>query len=335
MTDRDRIVSALCAEDGSLRRAGLALVIDHVLAQPLSAWLDADAVTGLLVEALTANNSARVIERHVLPGLGRVRGALRTANETVGGTLPESARAKIEQLVTQRKGPRFAWLGGALDRDKIRALLAPALQEVFVNFGARMPLGGRESGSGSAASAAAGFVGRLGRGTGERLLNLGKSVADGFGVDIEARLREAARDYSQGAVAGLQRAIATRLATPEAATLIEGLQRSVLEHVLATPVSTILDDLDRLPLADAIKLASPILEHDLARGLWRSIVSAEVHAVLELESARTLRELLEEAGLLTGLRSELLERGDGVARTLFASQEFAAWLERVLDEAKR
>ncbi len=332
----DRIKAALSAEDSRLRRAGATLVIDHVLAQPLEQCIDTSTVTQILVQALSRENCVREIERHVVPGLGRVHAALREAGERVGDAVPDDARASLEALVRNPKGPRFAWLAGALDRDKLRTLLAPALQEMLVSFAARVPFAtqgekGDKAGP-SAVGAAAGLLSRVGRGTGERLLNLGKSVADGFGVDLETRLREAARDYSQSATVGLQRAIAARLATPEAETLVSGLAQSVLDHVLRTPMDTILSDLDRLPLAEALRLVPPILEHDLARPLWQAIVRAEVHSFLALEGPRSVRALLEEAGLYEPVRTLLIDRGDSLLAPLFASVEFGAWLDEVLAE---
>jgi hypothetical protein len=333
MDPRTRIVTALVEGDGSLRRAGMELIVDHVLAEPLSTWLDVDSLTRLIVDALSHGNSARTIERHVLPGLARVQAALGASGERVGDAVPEQAHADIDALVTHPGGPRFAWLRGALDRDKLRVLIAPALQEVLVSFAARIPLAGREGGGGGAASIAAGLVGQFGRSTGERLRNLGKSVADGLGVDIEAKLRDAARDASQGAVSVLERAITARMATPEGEKLVAALARSVLEHVLATPISVILEDLDRLPLEAAVRIAAPILEHDVARELWRTIIREEVRAVLVLEGARSVRELLEEAGLLRQVRTLILERADRVAHEFFRSQGFAAWLDRLLTSA--
>lgn len=331
MEPKQRMLAALSAEDGILRRAGLELIVDHVLAQPLSAWLDVDGVTGVLVDALSRDNAARVLERHIVPGLSRVHAALRAANERLGDALPADAQAAIDALVTHPRGPRFGWLRGALDRDKLRALLAPALQEMFVSFAARIPLAGRDGGAaGGAAASVAGLVGSLGRGAGERLRSLGKSVADGLGVDIEAKLRDAARDYSQGAVSGLERAVSARLSTPEGAALVAGLSRSVLQHVLATPLHVILDDLDRLPLADALRVAPPVVAHDLSRELWRAIVREETRAYLALEGQRSLRELLDEAGLLTSIRGLVLTTVEPVARELFASAAFEAWLERLL-----
>ena len=330
MEAHKRIVAALGDGEGNLRRQGMELIVDHVLAQPLATWLDVESLTTLLVDAVSHGNSARTIERHVLPGLTRVRAALGAGQERVGDSVPQSARAQLDALVTHPNGPRFAWLRGALDRDKLRTLIAPALQEVLLSFASRIPLAGRDSGPGGAASIAAGLVGQLGRSTGERLRNLGKSVADGLGVDLEAKLRDAARDASQSAVSGLERAVTARLATPEGQALLAALSRSVLEHVLATPMTTILDDLDRLPLAAAIRLATPILEHNVARELWRAIVRDEVRAVLTLEGERSVRELLEEAGLLAQVRTQILERADAVSREFFRSAAFEAWLERLL-----
>jgi hypothetical protein len=293
----------------------------------LDAWLDAETVTRVLVQALSEQNAERTIGRHVLPGLARVHASLHVAKEHVGDAVPASARTQLDALVTNPRGPRFLWLKGALDRDKLRALITPAIQEMLIGFAGKVAPGGKE-----AVGAAAGVIGMLGRNTGERLLSFGKSVADNLGVDIEGRMREAARDYSQGATAGLQAAIEKRIRSPEASSLIAGLSRGVLEHVLATPMATILDDLDRLPLGDAVKLAAPILEHNLGRELWRNIVESEVRAVLALEGQRTLRELLQEAGLLELLHEKILERGEPVLRQLFASDGFAQWLDRLLKE---
>lgn len=331
MEPRDKIIHALSAEDGTLRRAGIELFVDHVLAQPVSTWADTEALTGLVVQALSQDNAARVIERHVLPGLSRVEQALRSSGERVGDAVPADARSTLSALVTNPTGPRFGWLRGALDRDKLRALIAPALQEMFVSFAARIPLAGRDGGAATTVAAVTGLVGSLGRGATERLRSIGKSVADGLGVDIEAKLREAARDYSQNAVSGLERAITARLSTPEGQALVAGLSQSVLDHVLATPMTTILDDLERLPLAGAVRLAPPILAHDLARELWREIVRAEVQAVLTLEGKRSARELLEEAGLYERVRTLVVDRADPVMRELFAGAAFSAWLGRALE----
>jgi hypothetical protein len=327
---RERIVAKLTSEEGALRRAGIELVWQHALAQPVSELLDPDVITEILARAVVRENGARLLERHVLPGLTRVRDAVAKGEERVGDALPDDVKETLARLIGSPKGPRLGWLRGALDRERLHALIAPAIQEVFLSFVGRITQGGKEGGGGGTTAAAAQLLGRLGRDTGERLRSLGKSVAGGLGVDIEAKLRDAARDYTHAAVSVFDDAIRRRLATEEGQAIIGELARGVFVHVLETPATTIVDDLDRLPLADALGVVPAVLEHDLARALWHGIVREEARAALALEGSRTVRELLDEAKLLDPLHAELVRRADPVVRGLFASASFADWLDTLL-----
>jgi hypothetical protein len=123
----------------------------------------------------------------------------------VGDAVPDAARAEIEAMASNPRGPRFAWLRGAVSPEALRAVVGPVVQEVLVQFAKNLPIAGKAAASASGAgsgsgSVARGLVGRLSRST-EALVNVGKSVADGLGVDLQAKLQDAARDYSQGATA--------------------------------------------------------------------------------------------------------------------------------------
>ncbi len=339
-----RIVRLLSAEVSPLRRDAAELVVDYALDLRLAALIDPNELSALYVAALSSENVARVIERHVLPGIERVRGLLRDAGERVGDAVPEPVLARIEALAAKPDGPRAAWMRGALDPAKLRELLAPALAQTLLEFVRDLPLAGGLADAASAASSggggreartglAAGLVGRLGREVQkntERLVNAGRTVAGGLGVDLERRVQQSARDFSQGAVAGLQRAMRERAASAEGRALLAELSRGVVRHVMATPVETILRDLDQLPLEDAVRLAPATIEHNLARELGRRALEAELRAFLTLEGARSTRELLAEAGLLTRVREQAIERVQTAAAGLFASPAFADWLKRLL-----
>ena len=317
-----RIVRLLSAEASPLRRAAAELVVDYALDLRLAALIDADELSAIYVAALSSENVARVIERHVLPGIARVRGLLRDAGERVGDAVPEPVVARIEALAAKPDGPRAAWMRGALDPTKLRELLAPALAQTLLEFVRDLPLAGgladaAGAGSGGGREArtglAAGLVGRLGREVQkntERLVNAGRTVAGGLGVDLERRVQQSARDFSQGAVAGLQRAMRERAASADGRALLAELSRGVVRHVMATPVETILRDLDQLPLEDAVRLAPATIEHNLARELGRRALETELRAFL--------------APAQPGQAIQ------AVAAGLFASPAFAGWLKRVL-----
>jgi hypothetical protein len=284
----------------------------------------------VLVRAVSTENATRVIETHVLPGVARVRATLAKEGTCVGDVLPADAKKTIDALAGNPKGPRLGWLRGALDRDRLHVLIAPAIQEVFVRFISRIAQPGKESGTGGATAAAAQLLGKHGRDTGDRLRCIGKSVAGGHGVDIEAKLRDAARDYSQGAVSVFDESIRRRIATDEGQAIIGELARGVVAHILTTPVTTIADDLDRLSIADVLRVAPSVIAYAVEHEPVRSIFREEVRAALAIEGTRTFREVLEEAGLLETLHAHLVGRGDPVIRELFASKAFADWVDALL-----
>ncbi|MDD9934983.1 MAG: hypothetical protein OXT09_15335 [Myxococcales bacterium] len=339
---RKRIIETLAGADGAVRRAGAELVVDHVLDLRVTALVDAESLLPIFVQALDGDNVQRAIDRHLLPAIPRVRAQLDDAGEKVGDGLPEAVKERIVELSANPAGPRFRWMRGALDPAKLRDLFAPVVQEILLQFVRSVPGLGGDAGGGEPATAgkpsrgvASGLVGRLGRevskGTG-RLVSVGRSVADGLGVDLEGRLQETARDFSQGAMAGLQRGLRERMQSDQGREILSGLSRSVVDHIMATPVETILKDLDRLPLEAAIALAPDTLRHELGRELVRALLRGEIAAWLELEGARTLGELLEEAGLRAQVRTLAVERGHAAAAELFRSTAFASWLEQLLPD---
>jgi len=332
------IIAALGAEGSPLRRQGAELVVDHVLSLPLGQLVDADFVAPLLIDALSEGNVARAVERHVLPGIERVRRQLDDADEKVGDALPEAVRARIVQLASNPSGPRFRWMRGALDAARVRDLLAPVVQETLLQFVRTVPgMGGASGADGDEGRPrGGGLVGRLGRevqkSTG-RLVSMGRSVADGLGVDLDRRIQDTARDFSQGAMAGLQRGLRERMASDAGRQILEGLSTRVAEHVFATPVEDIMRDLDRLPLVAAVELAPATIAHVLSRELGRAALDGEVRAYFELEGRRSLQELLDEAGLLHEVRAHAIERAEASGQSLFAGELFAGWLAAVLEAA--
>lgn len=330
--DATPLIALLSAEPSPLRTQLAALIVDHLLEQPLGGFVDVAGLTPLVERALCAPNVERAIERHVLPGFRRVVSELERAGERVGDAVPDAARAEIEAMASNPRGPRFAWLRGAVSPDALRAVVGPVVQEVLVQFARNLPIAGKAAASGSGSgsgSVARGLVGRLSRST-EALVNVGKSVADGLGVDLQAKLQDAARDYSQGATAVVQQAIRTRLQQPEGQAAVERIARQVTAHVLGSKVGDIIKDADRLPLERAFRVAPAILAHNVQREQVQRLIASELTAYLALEGQRSLGELLAEYGLRDPVRGWAMTQVDREARGLFAAPAFAQWFTTVL-----
>ena len=125
---------------------------------PLRELASAADLAPIIHAALAHDNSARIADRHVLPGISRVTTLLRDAHERVRDTLSARAEQRLRAIVHGGRGPRFGWLKGAFAPEDVRDLLAPVIQQMLVQFAQRLPLSGLLGGPGG--GAISGLVGR-------------------------------------------------------------------------------------------------------------------------------------------------------------------------------
>lgn len=335
---RTKIQALLAADESPLRRELLELVFDAVTTQRVAGLLRDPGLVPLIYRALTRDNAQRVAERHVLPAIARVDAAFVGKSERIQDALSEQAQRELHDIVASGKGPRFEWLRGAVDPNDIRQLVAPVVQQVLVQFTTRLPIPGfgGAAGGGGGGSGLGGIVGMLGkqvqRGAGQ-LADVGKSMVSGLGGELERRMQQMARDFTQTAITDFRSALAVRLKSDEGRQIVQRIRDRVLEHVLAGKLQEVGPDLRRLPEADIAKLVASVLEH-LPQQVWfRDILEAEVAAVLAEIGERSVAELLAEAGLLTEARALTLSAVSPCIQALASSDAFGAWLGRLLEEA--
>ncbi|HEX3772044.1 MAG TPA: hypothetical protein VHV30_14310, partial [Polyangiaceae bacterium] len=135
---RARIQVLLAAEASPLREELLRIGFDALAAQPLATLLGHADLIDLILQGLTLENATRATDRHVLPAVARVQERLGKAPETVGDLLSEDATATLRALVASGRGPRFAWLKGAIDPADLQKLIGPIVQQVLTSFVAKM-----------------------------------------------------------------------------------------------------------------------------------------------------------------------------------------------------
>jgi hypothetical protein len=334
---RHRILEALTADVSPLREEAVTLLVDHVLGRKLQELADFEEVATLVVRALTEENLARVITRHVAPGFQRYLDRAVLSGEPVGALVPDPARDGIRDIVRKSGLPRGAWTAGLVDPALIRKLFAPVWVQLLLAFGSRLPLPGMGTASGAAAAAARGMGGIAGRLTrsvqerAEKIADAGRSVMGGLGAGVEKRIQSAARDFSDGAADIFRDALGDRLKSPEGRELVEQIAGQVVDHVMITKIADIQKDLDAIDVAGIFDVVPKIVAHAAPRAFVRNLVTAEVREYLELEGNRTLSDVLAELGVLSEVREMILRRSGSVARTLFASPEFGEFLGRLLD----
>lgn len=339
-TQREKIQELLCADPSSHRDELLRIGFDALAAVPLQKLATAASLAPLIYSALAHDNAARIGTRHVVPGIARVGAGLREAEERVGDTLSARAEARLRAIVHSGQAPRFAWLKGAFAPEDVRDLLAPVIQQMLIQFATKLPLSGLlagAAGAGGGGGAISGLVGRIGKQVQKsagQVAEVGKSVMSGLSIDLDRRLQGVARDFSQTASAEFRVALAARLRTPEGAAIAQRMRDRALEHVLATPLDAVMQDALRLPLPEVAALTHEILDHLRDQPLFRSLLEQEIAATIEAFEGRSLADLLSEAGLLDEARALASTAVAPGLRALVASEPFAAWLDKLLDETR-
>ena len=98
LANRDRIVAVLSAEASPMRDELVALGVNHVLSQKLEDLVDVREAGNIVLAALTNENVARAVSRHIAPGFRRYLATVATTKDTVGTLVPTEARLEIHAI---------------------------------------------------------------------------------------------------------------------------------------------------------------------------------------------------------------------------------------------
>jgi len=335
-------LQALLSADDSPARAELTwMAFDSLASQPVSLLFGDAELLPIVLSALTRENASRVAERHVLPATHRALERLAAAEQKLRDLLPEPARAELVRIIATGKGPRFGWLKGALDPADLRELFAPVLQQMLVQFAAKMPIpgiGGAGSQPGPAAGALGGLVGMIGKQvqkSASQFAEVGKSVMGGLGGELERRMQALARDFSHTAMGELRAALEDRVKSPEGQAILMRMRDRAIEHVLDARLSDVTRDMLHLPIDELATLSPDVVVHQRQDKLLSALLQSELDAALAVVGQHSLLELLSEYGLYESARDLTLRVVDPGAKALFASDRFGAWLSRLLDTAAK
>ena len=298
--------------DQSLRRDGVAIVIDALLRQSVRDLVDPAVFVDVVSRAAEASFLERLLLDHIEPGVARVLD--RVEGTTVGALLPEGEDEAIEALLVEAATPTFDWMVGAVDPALFRRLFAPVWQDVLLRFVRKLPgLGGGLAGALTKMGDSA--IGRFGRGVSGK---------------VEAQLESLTRDFAEGLTHQVRLAITQRLESDEGKTIDAEIRRQIHARILATDAAVILRDLDRLPRKELLRRMPAILAANAKGELGRSIVREEVEAFLAVEGERTGHEVLEEAGVAPQVRAYLRVQAESLLGALLDDEAFARWLTRWL-----
>jgi len=331
-TDASRVLERLTRSDSPLREELVTLAVDHVLGLRLRDAVELERVRTIVLSALSEASVQRVVEQHVRPGYQRQAQAVVGSAVVVGALVPDAARAGMHAIAAKLRLPRARWAQKAFDPALVRALLAPVWTQVLMSFATRLPIPGLAGvvGQGTASAGVTGLLARTAMQRAGKLVDRGKNVMGSLGLDVDKRLADAARGFSDSAAQIFRTALQERLASDEGRALVARIASGAIDHVLATKLEDLQADLDELPVDDVFALVPRVIAYAAQTAYVQDITRRELDSYLALEGDRTLTALLDELGILEPTRSALIERGTAHTTSLLQSPRFADWLQRAL-----
>lgn len=298
--------------DQTLRRDGVAIVVDALLRQTVRDLVDPAVFVDVVSRAAEEAFLTRLLTEHVEPGVERVLEGLE--GTTLGALLPEGEGDAIEALVVDATPPTLDWMTGAVDPELFRRLFAPVWQDVLIRFVRKLPgLGGGLAGALSKMGDSA--IGRFGRGVSGK---------------VEEQMQSTTSEFAKGLTHEVRLAITERLKSEEGRAIDAEIRRQVHARILETDAAVILRDLDRLPRRALLRRMPAIVAANAKSELGRSLVRKEVEAFLEVEGDRTGHEVLEEAGVAPQVRAYLRVQAESLLGALLEDDAFAGWITRWL-----
>jgi len=332
---KDRVAHVLSAEESPLRDELVAMVVDHALDRALSEFVDFTAGRDIVVRALTRENLSRIFERHVVPGFERYTDRVGASSETLGGLVPDMARARILNLLREGPTPRAAWARNMVDRALLAKLFAPVWVNLFTSFAKRLPIPGLSAVTSAAAGAtsSSGIAGRLSRSVqehAEKLVDRGRSAMGGLGAEFEKRVQAAAKEFSDGAAEIFREALDARLKSPEGRALVSQITEQAFARLMDESLANLHEDARRANVAEILTASAEIVGHSVTTTFVSETIDAEVAAFVTSQGNRPMREVLDELGVLADVRAVSVAQLSEVARGLFAAPAFADWVGRLL-----
>lgn len=335
----DSVLARVREPASTLRARFVELVVDAALDRPASEGIDPDRVVALVSAAVDEERVEKALRELARPTFDRQRAHLAKSGETLGAWLPAGSADLLDEIAAGTRKPQGAWARTLVDPAHVRELLAPVLQDTLLAFARKLPLvsGAEESKAGKLlgglARGIAQSAGERARRVGEsaaKIADIGRGVLGGLGAEMEKRVAASAREFSQGAFEPLRGSFEERLTSEEGQAILAKMRRHAIDAMLEAKVAELVDDLDAAPRESLDKMIARAVAHGVAKPEAQEILRAEVAAFLAAREGRTLRELLDEWGLLEEARADALRLGGLVADAAVQSEAFEAWLRDLL-----
>jgi hypothetical protein len=294
------------------------VLLDHVLATPVRAFLEPARIVPAFVAGLRAGVDDAAAQR-----LGDVLRARQQRAVARPGPLADRLPPELRELL--RRALRRPGVCGrelvraAVDHAGMRALLRTILQTTLVDFAGKL---------GSIMPDTSWIPGA---GIRSKLMGVAKGVASAVGAEVERQLEDRIRGFVDGALGRAIDLVVERGSDPRFAGDMAAWRSDAVLSVLSLPESVFLAERRKF---DPHRIAADLVDAARALAGWERLpdeVAAALGPLVEELGERSVGDLLAGSGLVEAWREPLLGEMEHHLRRLFVADGFAAWFTRLVD----
>ena len=309
-----KLLSALADEDQASELVGV--WFDHAIDQPVSRYVDAERLLAQIERALAEPRIERWARLHLKPSLERGHERAKASGDTVGDWLTAEAQAELRAIAAQPVELDRVFLERLVRQGSVKHMLKSVVEETLNRFIETLRPGGSGGGvGGRVARSAFGFAKQV----------AGGGILGAIGGQVEQQISRAARVFIDGSMTVMLERLVAILSSPETAHQLGRSKLSAYEELVKTPIAKLTKRALKLDVDDLLEVLPDLVAHNLARPEVREGFLAEVAAALEVEGARTVREILGDD--LAAVRDELVTLGAPLLAELAGAEALLDWLE--------
>ncbi len=288
------------------------VVVDHLLARPLSELVDPAWAARQMVLALEAVSAGPETERWLRERIADLREHVPAG--TAGERIPDEIRRPLRDVVGKEYLPDRVLVGRLLDHAAMQRLLRDVLVGALQGFVAKLKAPVPRP------------LSRL-RALGGKALHEG--MLGGLSQEIERQAEARIRDFVDGAVHSFVEQVADHVTAAEHAARYAEFRVHLVDTLWDTELAVFARELDKLHPDDLVATGAATARALARRAGFEDEITAAIRAAIDASAGRSLGDLLDEAGIQDGWRHEAEAQLVEQAKRVVETGAFRSWLDQV------
>lgn len=293
-----------------------ALGVDHILSQPLETFLEVERLAQRITETLQGPGVEPSVIQHLKPAVDRFLARAEAADERLGAAVPEKVAAEVEAYLSKPVKLKRELVQRVVSANEMRGALSTVIQEALGRF---LKSDTKEQGKGGSS-----LFSLAARGAGA-LRDAGKGLLGGLGDEIERQIQKRTKDAMDSSMSFVQEKLVDYIMSEDNAKTMGKARAQAFRRSLKQKVA----DAKHLPIEMMLSHIPALLRHNIARPEIQATIRQELLELLKLEGKKSLKQLLEEAGLLAQTRDDLLHQASTQARSFVQTEAFQGWVKQL------